>query len=136
MCYEITTYKVFKLGKELQIIVSRNIYKILKERNLSQVWLANKLEMNNPQTLNAYLRGRRGIINLLEKIALVFEVPIEELIYTKHDPLESRCLAACRQAKELGLEPALLEHLDMIEYKIEKASHDPPVTKAVANLKT
>jgi len=51
------------------------------------------------------------------------------------DPLEARCLAACRKARELGLESALLEHLDMIEYKIEKAAHDPPEVKDVANLK-
>jgi len=76
-------------------------------------------------------------IRAQKKWAKIFDVDVSEFFKdpSESDPLEARCLAACRKARELGLESALLEHLDMIEYKIEKAAHDPPEVKDVANLK-
>lgn len=103
--------------------------KVLRHKlNLKQETVAEAMGLER----TAYTRRENNILGMYvyELIAFMTKYNVEPGALFKDkidipDPLETRCLAVCRKAKELGLEATLIEHLDMMEYKLNKAVPEP-----------
>lgn len=69
-------------------IIGRNIFRILKENNIMQTELAERLNMPK-QTINKILHGRRNVaIAELRQISEILNVPMEILLQEQSRQIE------------------------------------------------
>ncbi len=64
-------------------MIGKNIQKLRKEKNMSQEQLAEKLNVTRQAVSNWETEKTQPDIETLNKIAIIFEVSIEKLIYGK-----------------------------------------------------
>lgn len=107
-------------------LIRQNIRLRLADVGKTQKWLAAEVHKSEPY-LSQYLAfNGKGLATLLSPIAKALGISPYDLVRTTHSEEEEEYLEAIRQAKALGMDRIIKEHLFMLQERIKLEQRDKP----------
>ena len=115
------------MSKDYQDVIRDNIYKILADKKITQVSVAKKLG-KKPQYLNACLKKKKPIKNIINEIAAVLEIEVEEILsYTQYDRRGTQWQRLLRQMIQHNVNIGKVIKMVELEIDTMKNDRDPPL---------
>jgi len=95
--------------------------------HVTQTSVAKKLEMK-PQQLNGALKGHKPIKNIINEIAAVLEIDVEEILsYARRGQTEKQWLLLLRQMTQHNVNIGKVIKMVELEIDTMKNDRDPPL---------
>ena len=102
-------------------IVRKNVYRILNDKRdegITQAGIAEKLGIQ-AQQLNACLKGKRPVKNIIMDLADALDVDVTDLLTDKYDPLRTEWNNLLLEMTALGLYHTIEDQIKMLKLLIK-----------------